>query len=189
MITARSTLTTLALAASMLSTGCAADAVNQDPGLMEAEPPTATVYEYIQTNDGYLLHPVQVEVPERLEGQAAFTSDAMRGVAALLDHTPTSTDRHNLWNGDCAPGEEVTDVQITGERVTVQLDEWNGTMCDIDQEALAVRDQQIAWTIIVNSKAAFPEPPFPEIVVHDGSGMTWEPIDPDSSYLPQADED
>lgn len=189
MTTTRATTTTLALAASILATGCAADAVNQDPGLMSAEPPAATVYEYTQTTDGYRLQPVEVEVPERLEGQTAFTSDAMRGVAALLDHTPTAKDRHNLWNGDCAPGEEVTDVQITGERVTVQLDEWNGTTCDIDQEALDARDQQIAWTIIVNSKATLPKPPFPEIVVHDGSGETWEPIDPDSSYLPPADED
>lgn len=189
MTTTRSTLTTLALAASVLATGCAAESASQDPGLMPAEQPTATVYEYTQTQDGYMLQPVQVEVPERLEGQTAFTSDAMRGIAALLDHTPTSKDRHNLWNGDCAPGEEVAAVKVTRERVDVQLDEWNGTMCDIDQEALAARDQQIAWTIIVNSKATLPGPPFPEIVVHDGSGQTWDPIEPDGSYLPPADED
>lgn len=147
------------------------------------------MYEYTQTRDGFRLQPVEVEVPERLEGQTAFTSDAMRGVAALLDHTPTSMDRHNLWSGDCAPAEEVTDVQITRERVTVQLAGWVGTMCDIDQEALAARDQQIAWTIIVNSKATLPEPPFPEIVIHDGSGQAWDPIDPDGSYLPPAAED
>lgn len=188
-MTARSALATLLLAAGMLATGCAADSVSRDPGLRTAAPSVATVYEYTRTSDGYQLLPVEATVPERLQGQTAYTSDAMRAVAALLDHTPTSKGRHNLWNGDCAPGEEVADVEIGPQQVTVRLDGWSGTVCDIDQEALDVRDQQIAWTIIVSSKAILAEPPFPEIVVHDGSGETWDPIDPDDSFLPPGDDD
>lgn len=186
MTTARSRLATL-LAAGVLAAGCAAPA-DPDPGLMPAEPPTATVYEYTHTKGRYRLHPVKARAPERLEGQTAFTSDAMRGVAALLDHTPAGRGRNNLWNGDCAPGEEVVDVLITRQRVTVQLEGWNGTVCDIDQGALDARDQQLAWTLIVNDKPAFPAPPFPEVVVRDGSGETWDPIEPDGSYLPTGEE-
>ena len=187
--TARSVMPTLALAAGMLATGCAADSVGREPGLLPAEPPMATIYEYTHTGDGYRLLPVQATVPERLEGQTAFTSDAMRAVAALLDHTPTTKGQYNLWNGDCAPGEEVTDVEISREQVTVRLTGWSGTICDIDQEALDARNQQIAWTIIVSSKTTLAGPPFPEIIVRDGSGETWDPITSDGSYLPPGDED
>lgn len=178
------TLATLVLGVSFFATGCTADPVGRDPGLMPAEPPMATVYEYTQANDGYHLRPAEVQVPERFEGQTAFTSDAMRGVAALLDHEPASEDWHNLWKGDCAPGEEVTDVEIAREHVTVWLDGWSGTICDIEPEALYARDQQLAWTIIRNSKSELPRSPLPEIVVHDGSGLTMDPIEPDASFLP-----
>lgn len=171
------------LVASLLVAGCA-DPADPDPGLMPSEPSTATVYEYSHAGGRYRLHAVEVRVPERFEGQTAFTSDAMRGIAALIDHTPAATNRHNLWNGDCAPGEGVTDVTITRERVTVQLEGWNGTTCDIDQGALEARDQQLAWTIIVNDKARFSAPPFPKLVVRDGSGENWDPIHPDDTYLP-----
>lgn len=187
MSTSRSRLASLLATAGVLAAGCAAPA-EQDPGLMPADPPTATVYEYSYTEGRYRLHPVEARVPERFEGETAFTSDAMRGVAALLEHTPAAQRRHTLWNGNCAPGEEVVDVLITPERVTVQLEGWNGTVCDIDQGALDARDQQLAWTLIVNDKARFPAPPFPEIVVRDGSGETWDPIDPDDTYLPPGDE-
>lgn len=189
MTAARNALATLLLAAGMLATGCAAESVSRDPGLRPGEASMATVYEYTRTSGGYQLLPVQATVPDRLDGQTGYTSDAMRAVAALLDHTPTSRGGHNLWNGDCAPGEEVTDVEVSPQQVTVRLDGWHGTVCDIDQEALDVRDQQIAWTIIVSSKTSLAEPPFPEIVVQDGSGETWDRIDPDDSFLPPGDED
>lgn len=187
MTPARSTLAVLLTAAGVLVTGCAFPA-DQDPGLMPAEPPTAIVYEYSHSGDRYRLHHAEARVPERLEGQTAFTSDSMRGIAALLDHVPRVQSRSTLWNGDCAPGEEVVDVVITRQRVTVQLEGWNGTVCDIDQGALDARDQQLAWTVIVNDKARFSAPPFPEVVVRDGSGETWDPIQPDDSYLPPGEE-
>lgn len=170
------------LGAGLVASGCAAAEVEGTDTQMPAEPPTAVVYELSGADEDYRLVRVVARVPERFEGQTAFTSDAMRGVAALLDHVPAPADHVNLWNGDCAPGEEVTEVHLSADQVVVHLEEWNGTVCDIDQQALAARDQQLAWTIIANS-TDLPGPPFPQVVVHDGSGVTWD-ISPDDSFLP-----
>ncbi len=53
-----------------------------------------------------------------------------------------------------------------------------------DSDALVARDQQLAWTVVVNSKAALGAPPFAPVVVQDGSGLRWRPIRPDDSFLP-----
>lgn len=182
MSAARSIFATLLIAG--LLAGCAAQA--ESPELTPVEPPTVTVYESAKTKHGYRLAPVEVRVPERVGGQPPFTSDAMRAVAALLDHTPTDPNRSSLWNGDCAPAERVTEVTFTGEEISVGLGNAGMTTCDVGEPALRARDQQLAWTILVNSKAELPRPPFPPVVVHDGPN-TWEPIIADNEYLPPGD--
>jgi hypothetical protein len=182
----RSCVAALVVAVTWLAAGCAAEP--QDPGLQPATPSQVRVYESARTADGYRLRPVMAKVPERVQGQSPYTSDAMRAVAALLEHTPATPVGRTLWNGDCAPGGEVTAVEISEDRVTVRLDDWNGTICELTAEAAVIRGQQVAWTIISNAKGELGRPPFPEIVVHDASGSRWEPIEPDESFLPPGED-
>lgn len=182
----RSWVAALVLGVTWLAAGCAADP--QDPGLQPATPSQVRVYEFARTADGYRLRPVTAKVPERMEGQSPYTSDAMRAVAALLGRKPATPVGRTLWSGECAPGGEVTAVEISQERVTVRLDDWNGTICELTAEAAAIQGQQVAWTIISNAKGELGTPPFPEIVVHDASGSRWEPIEPDESFLPPGED-
>ena len=144
-----------------------------------------SVYEFGETADGPELHQVSVMPPEPDRDRSDFAAEARAAVDALLDHEPTPG-HSNLWNGECAPGEDITDVRMTEKQTTIWLEGRNGTICDLTREASAIRAQQLVWTVLVNSKASGWRAP---VVVHDGSGATWAPIVADDSYLPELPED
>lgn len=184
----RTSVAVLVLALSCLAAGCGSESrsSSQSPGAGEqpAEPQLVTVYELGRTADGYRLRAVEAPVPEREEGQSPYTSDAMRAVAAMLDHKPARRVAETLWRV-CGAGREVDALELGDDRVTVRFSNPRDVVCELRPDDDELRGQQLAWTIIVNAKAELGGPPFPEIVVHPPAGMEWEPIRPDQSFLPR----
>lgn len=120
---------------------------------------------------------VAVRLPGTAVAESEVPANAERiseAVNALLDQEPHG--RHDsLWSGDCAPGDKVAGVRISGRLVTVVFDGAPGPGCVSDQAMTWLLSQQLAWTVADNSDFVR------KVTVRfvDGSGNASERFVPD----------
>ena len=96
-----------------------------------------TIYVY----DGVpQLHPVR--------GQVAGEGDVNDAVFALVSF-PADGRFDSLWNGPCALGKNPSAdaVEVTEALITVHFHDPAGGQCDLSEEAVQMRRQQLAWTV------------------------------------------
>ena len=118
------------------------------------------------------LHPVQVQV-----GGDADVNDAL---FALVTYEP---DRGfgTLWNGVCVlgknPGADAVDV--TEDLITVHLNDQAGALCDLDQQGVDLRAQQLAWTVRTVSGSNAPV----AVTVGEDNLRVQGPVVADEKYI------
>jgi hypothetical protein len=119
------------LAAAPLLAGCI------DIGLGEPElQDEVTVYVY---DAHFRLYPVNVEPDGDTWWEAA--------VNALVTYRPDKTGRYSTLWVECPFGENVDKVTADADLITVHFQDPAGAQCDMSNEAVEIRRQQLAWTM------------------------------------------
>lgn len=120
--------------------GCAATV---DPGLHKdsAANDAVTVYVGKETagdNGKPLLYPHTIPVQGNATVEAAV--DALKGYEPEKPF-------YTLWDGFCSLGEDLDEVTVTEDLITIHFNENAGATCDLSPQGWQLRRQQIAWTV------------------------------------------
>jgi hypothetical protein len=80
--------------------------------------------------------------------RATPPTDVNDAVFALVAFEPGGG-FETLWNGFCALGKNpgVDAVDVTEDLITVHFNDQAGALCDLDQQGVDLRAQQLAWTV------------------------------------------